>query len=491
MSDYELWLPSEVAREMKGNADNDVSYREALNSVLMEYGYSTAEIELRREDVGWTRLSVSDTGGAPVYDRVGSVKNARVYYLRDPLSKQAIRIWTGYSIGRGINWQAADEGADKILREFWGATANQSVLSTQGQGQSSDKLLVDGEVFFVFFPAKGNGVTKIRRIDPLEITEIITDPDDRDTVLLYKREFWAGSTMHTLYYPDYTNETPNESARDKDGKEVTADQQSPIYHVAFNTLAPRGVSLLYSAMDWSRAHRKFVEARASITQALAKFAWKAKVKGGSTAVSAVQSQLQSSLATGRGTENNPPAAAGSTWVENQGLDLTPIKTESGASAAQTDANMLLQMFGAAVGVFPHYFGAGEAFRLATATAMERPMQIQFESYQKMWSDTYDNIFNYVLNENNISEDKRFIDIDFPPITEKDAMAAINAVAQIITVMPALDTDEVRKLVLTNLGVNNPEEVLDGISTEESAAYHLAKALRDYKVALKEGSGDAR
>lgn len=488
----ELWIPESaraLIRERELASDPDDATLESL--LLREYGIGTADLELARDDAGWIGLGAVGAIGLPDMTRVASVRRARVYYVRDPLSKQAIRVWTDYSIGRGISWKAKDEDTNEILHGFWNDNVNEPILSNQGQRKSSDSLLVDGEIFFVFF-SNNAGDVKIRRIDPLEITEIITDPDDKETKLFYKRQ-WATPQSKTreIYYPDWANEKPKTIPPGAQGGEREIAESGVIYHIAFNTPGTRGVSLLLAAMDWTKAHRKFLEARAAITEALALFAWKAKIKGSSADVTTIRNQLRSSLAAGGSTESNPPPAPASTMVENEGIDMTPIRTETGARNAQVDGAMLLQLFGSAVGIFPHYFGAGESFRLATATAMERPMRVQFEAYQQLWGDIYDNIFHYVMDKNKIAKDKRFIDIDFPPIVEKDATDSIKVIAEILMVLPELGVDEVKKLVLTNLGINNPDEVLADIGSVESSANKLVRALKEVRVAIEKEDGNGK
>ncbi len=483
-----FYLPESVVQEwrvqMNKPGTDGAIFSAAIESVLHEAGIGMAEFDLAREDVGWVKLGLGETTGLPEMTRTYSVRRARAYYTRDPLSKQAVRTWTNFTLGRGITFLAKDKHANDILREFWDAPVNEPILSNSGQRKSNDKLLVDGEVFFIFFEAAGK--VKIRRIDPLEITEIITDPDDVETKKLYKR-IWTTSQQQpkTAYYRDWANEDKAGTWIDAAGQPKQANADGVIYHVPFNSLSIRGISLLFAGMDWSRAHRKFLEARASITQALARFAWKAKIKGSAAQVDTVRREWQSTLATTDSGETNPPTAPGGTFVENEGYNLTPIKTESGASAAQVDANMLLGIFGASVGILPHYFGAGEAFRLATAKAMELPMLVQFEAHQQFWADVYDNIFTYVMNKNKIDKDKQFVDIDFPPIVEGELGPRIEAITKAVVAFPELDGNELRKLVLTTLGVNNPDEVLAGIAPVEVAAIKITKGLKELTKQLKE------
>ncbi len=487
---FELWLPEDTLRDIRKRAqapgEEGAIYSAALESLLQEAGIGMADFELARDDAGWLKLGLGDSTGIPEQTRTLSVKRARAYFARDPLSAQAVRTWTNFTLGRGITFQAKDEHANDILREFWDAPINEPILSNKGQRKSNDKLLIDGEIFFIFFEAAGK--VKIRRIDPLEIIEIITDPNDAETKKLYKR-VWVDSQnkTHEAYYLDWANTNKEETWLDSLGTPQGTNADGVIYHVPFNSLSIRGVSLLFSGMDWAKAHRKFLEARASITQAMARFAWKAKIKGSAAQVAAVRSEWQSTLATTGSGETNPPPAPASTFVENEGYDLTPIKTETGAAAAQVDANMLLGIFGASVGILPHYFGAGEAFRLATAKAMELPMLVQFEAHQQFWADVYDNIFTYVMTKNKVDTDEQFVDIDFPPIVESEMAGRIEAITKAVVAFPELDGNDMRKLVLTTLGVNNPDEVLAGIAPVEVAAVKITKGLKELTKQLKEGN----
>ena len=151
--------------------------REALQSV---------EDQLSIEDRGWINLSGQTGDIITDQSRILNLKLSRLYAVKDPLGKQSIRLWTDYTFGTGITWQSENEKAVNVLKPFWNAPANQSVLSARGQRRSSDKVLIDGEMFFAIF--LGTEST-IRTIDPLEIIEIITNPEDREDVKYYKRQW--------------------------------------------------------------------------------------------------------------------------------------------------------------------------------------------------------------------------------------------------------------------------------------------------------------
>ncbi|MCK4580720.1 MAG: hypothetical protein KAU10_05165, partial [Dehalococcoidia bacterium] len=237
----------------------------------------TVEDLLRLEDTGWTNFSqqhviISDT------DRINNLKLSRLYALKDPLGKQSIRLWTDYSFGRGIAWSVPEEekATREVLEAFWGAAANRSVLAPTGQRMGSNKLLIDGEVFFAIFLG-AEGKAKIRRIHPLEIAEIITDPEDIENVLYYRRT-WTDrqGSSHETIYRDITN-IEGESGKSLTGATIERNDDALIYHLAYNTTEQRGNPLLLPALDWIKLYRRFLGSRIAIMLALAKFAWKAKV----------------------------------------------------------------------------------------------------------------------------------------------------------------------------------------------------------------------
>ena len=92
-----------------------------------------------------------------------------------------------------------------------------------------------------------------------------------------------------------------------------------------------------------------------------------------------------------------------------------------------------------------------------------------------------------MNKNGIAPDKQFVDIDFPPIVESELAERIEAITKAVVAFPELDGKDLRKLVLTTLGVNNPDEVLAGIAPIEVASVKITKGLKELTAILKEGN----
>ena len=417
---------------------------------LVQEATRSVEQELALEDSGWYTLGSNSYAVIQPIQRFENVRASRLYCVRDPLAFQSIRLWTDYTFGTGMSYNAKDEKTQIVLDKFWQDPDNRPVLSASGQRKLSDKANIDGELFFVVFLGT-KGKATIRSIEPLEITEIISDPDDIDSVLYYRRD-WSDQQghYHTTYYRSATN-LKNEAAIDSTHRGVSATDEGIVFHKAFNTISQRGNPLMLPALDWLKQYRKFLAARVAIMLAMARFAWRLKVKGGQAAVDAQSSKLS--------TEDGAPAAA-STIAENEGVDMSPIKTDTGAKNAIDDGKMLkLQVFTTAG--FPEtYYGDVSVGSLATAKTVELPVIKMIQSRQQIFEDLFQDIDELVMAHNKIAPTNWYVDRNWPPITPRDALAFADAVSKVVASFPSFGGSEaVMQATLTALGIDDTAEVI--------------------------------
>ncbi len=456
----------------------ELAPRDELEEIIREATQSVEDM-LRLEDQGWQSLTGQTgeviTGSA----RVANLKLSRLYAIKDPLGKQSVRLWTDYTFGMGLTWQSENEQTQKVLEAFWDNPENKSVLSARGQRKSSDKLLIDGDVFFALFLGSKDEA-RIRFIDPLEITEIITDPDDIDKVFYYRRD-WAdlqGET-HTDYYRDYTN-IKDEKVKDSADANIQKTQEALIYYLNYNTTTQRGNPLLLPALDWIKQYRRFLASRIAVMLALARFAWKNKIAGSQAIVDTIKA-----------TTHGKEIAAGSILLENMGSDTTPIKADSGAKGAYQDAKMIKYQVCAAVGIPEQYFGDISTGNLATAKTVELPMMKMFQSYQAIWLGAYKDINEIVLAHAGINKENWYVDMDFPKIAPADVAQAAEAIVGILGALPELGvSDDVKQIALMTLGVNDPADVLAQLTVDTKEAMSnpevaLLKVLIQVRESLKE------
>jgi hypothetical protein len=433
--------------------------------------YTRADIELALDDRGWLNNKNYFTPENDSQTRTVLVGKSRLYWLRDPLAKQAVRLWTDYALGTGITFASEDAATQTAITAFMKDRRNRRVTSSEGQRKLSKKLLIDGEIFFAVFMIDGKKV--IRCIDPIQITHIITNPEDSEHILGYRRAIPGinGTQGKAVYYADWTADDEDRALGEQQkvfmNENISFEDDVVVYHLPFDCVHQRGNGLLSSVVDWSREHRRFMEARVAITQALSKYAYKLTAKGGQATLNAIKARVESTYASTPAStvEKKPQPAPGGTFAQNQALDLEAAPRMTGAGDSEKDGNQLKLMICSGTGIMLHYFGDPSTGNLATATAMELPMLKMFYSYQELWKDAWVDIFTIVMDvDSNDGIDDALEDlkltIELPPILDSDLTALGSALTSIAGLWPEIaESDEVLTLVLTSLEVPNVEDVL--------------------------------
>ena len=385
--------------------------RETLNFLSEPYyneGYLNGSVDLSG------RPGDTYAGGATDLDmqtRIREVSNARAMAVFSPPMHHAIRLHRCYVIGQGIPQPTSkDSDVQDVIEDFWTDPDNFELGTHIGQAETDARQTIDGELFMALYVDDATGHVKARAVDALDIVDLVSDPNDRRRVLYYRMRLYADTydfnggalTQRTdsetfCYVPDWRNTDPS-----RDPYKGKARPAGPagcvIAHFPLNRLGLRGVPDAAAGGAWVREHRKFMESRAVITQALSRIALVKTIKGGPQAVNAMGAQDRSSLVGNPyGFETNPPSPAGSTYTKSQGVDLEQLKVDTGAGNAVHDGEMLAQMVGTAAGLPTHYIlMSSETQRLATAVSMELPVLKMYEDAQKRWLDMLRDILEFAL-----------------------------------------------------------------------------------------------
>ena len=378
-------------------------WRMTGQDLLREMDQQTLDL-LRRQLQYQTIIS----GESTELDRLQVVEMARHYYNNaDPLIWRMVSIWTDYGFGQHIQLTCNDEKAQEAIDAFVEAPANRGIMSDRELHKLSDVLLIDGELFFLFYVSAADGAVTLRRIPTEQIKEIHCDPDDEDMQILYQREWTpkAGETSK-LFYRDWTASDENVrqvlgALKDAVLAEARNDGATPQYimHVPFNTLEKRGWPMVGRSIPWSEEYRRFLEARAAVAASVAQFVREAKaVGGGSRAVDAIKSFFASSLQTSSTDwERNPAAAPGSTLATNSAVDMRNYPLTTGAGDAEIDGMTIAAQAGVGMGIPPHLLGRPDAMQnRATAKEVMGPLMRQLERYQVFWSSVFRDIVDFVL-----------------------------------------------------------------------------------------------
>lgn len=490
-----------------------MAFTEHSNNELLQE--RIAELELALDDVGYERIGDSNFDKQftkASIDKIAAM--ARVYWLKNPLIKRAVATQANYVFGQGVDVVAADEDVQTVVDAFMEDSKNRAELTgEQAMLTKETELQVTSNLFFTFFTDPLNGATRVRTIPLSEITRIIYNPDDSKEPWYYYRQWQQpkepGSQkyeMHQAMYPDINYMPKGGLPKHFNGIEVMA--LNPVYHVKTNCLSDMeyGVSEIYAAIDWAKAYKDFLEDWYTIVKSLSKFAWKATSKSGATGMTQAKQVLEGAINGSSNPMNSDlPGQAAQVWMSSDNFDLAPMP-KSGATVAVDDGRRALLMVCAATGIYEHYFGDPSTGNLATAKAMEQPMLLMFQERQELWTDVFNTILGYVINQSalkpggklrgvmsfndygesyvDMGDTDRSVDVKFPPILQEDVNERIDAIVKSVTLSgqtPAntIDLKTATTQMLTALGEDT--DIVDKLFPDDPKSWDEVEEEKQQKA----------
>ena len=411
------------ARQMQGSGPWLVSEaREQLDKPgkLREVQPTTSQgafgdMELALQNVEWRReinlswLEFSRWGIQQI------ILISRLYYIKNPLIRRLIDIASVYVFGRGVEVTSSDEDANEVLQEFF--EREKKTLGQIALVELEKRKYYDGNLFFALFPdATDTGKTKIRTIDATEIQDVVCDPNDTDSPWFYRRSWvqrifdpvsGATSTKHEeQYYPslEYWDQMTKGGSisplavQPQQINQLAVNWTTPILHRKCGAVAKWhfGCPIIYPALDWAKAARKYLEACSTVKLALARFAAVFTTKGGQQAIMGAKQQLGTTV--GPGTplwDSNPTPVNASILASGPGSTLE-FMNATGKGGDPEEVRQYKLMACIVVGVPETFLADVSTGNLATATTLDRPTELVFSEKQEAWREDLATIAKFVL-----------------------------------------------------------------------------------------------
>lgn len=370
----------------------DFERMEAQADRLLEEAVGRFRTLPQMQEPGWQPLGSASNRDlvAGEIDRSGQNQLARWYYHQDPTASQAVMLHNAYTFARGVSVKAKDDRLQPWIDLFWKDMRNRhSLTRAAAQWHLNTERQLEGELFFGLFVSTLTGRVTVRLFDPAEFpdpTGIVTMPGDPTFPVYFRRtymprwfDFNAGvyktGPSKTDYYPDFRNAGADLNGKGHGGW-VTWPDRTEIYvmHVCTNPLGGRGLTHLNAGLPWIRALKGFMEDRATLTLALATFAFKQKVRGNRQAVQRLidqWSRYETEKRYGPPGDSRERRQGANTLIENEASSLEQLRTDSGASNAYQDMRMFRQQAGLGAGhIFEHYLGDPSCYSADTEVLTE-------------------------------------------------------------------------------------------------------------------------
>lgn len=485
-------------------------------------------------DPGWRAFAVLTQQEFSPEGMVQLRAVCRLMALANPLIKRGLDLRATYVWGQGVHIAARATGrtpetgakgpkeqdVDAVVAAFLDDTANKrAVFGAQVADELEHSLGTDGEVFIALFTRPASGWVQARPFTADEVTEIITDPDDRCTPWYYRRS-WdrtdydnqgnKTTIRQELLYPDVDYKPRRKPARFA-GVDIAWD--APVVHIAVNrpTGWLRGIPDAYSSIPWARAYKEFLEQWAGLMRSLARFAWRTTAEGKNraqvkAAVSAATTTATTVDTRPAGTAGGPttggitavtPSAPGQVGAvaitpPTGGLEAIP-KTGATIDAASGRPIAMMVAAGMGVPVTMLLSDPGQTGARATAETLDMPLQRMMESRQGVWQQAIQRILRHVITEavrapqgplkGRVDRDRvtdreylvlspdtdTTIDVTFPDLDDVEALEKVQTVmaaAASRTIPPEM----ILRMLLQALGVKDVDSIIEKLTDDTTGEF---------------------
>lgn len=366
---------------------------------------ATGDINLMLQTVNWKReinlswLEFSRWGIQQL------ILICRLYWMKNPIVRRLVDVCAAYVFARGVEVTTGDEDANAVLKDFF--ERNKNVVGRVALMRTERQKDTDGNVFWAFFTDKTDkGKTTIRTIDPLEVMDIVTDPEDQDSPWYFLR-VWSERTFDATapttitpkqaWYPSITYK-PDEADRLPEIRGIQVNWDAPVYHRKCGDIGKWlfGCPRIYPMLDWAKEANRFLTACASIRQALAQFSMTVTTKGGQQALDAIKQQIMTTVGPSSNLlDANPPALHGSVFGSGPGTKIEAFKTAGAGFDPEGVRQYKLQCC-MVKGVPETFLSDVSTGNLATANSLDRPTETFMLSLQEEWVFDLIVICTYVL-----------------------------------------------------------------------------------------------
>ncbi len=460
-------------------------------------------LELAMEDQGWQRLIAA---GEREFTRDGLARitaACRLYAIKNPLIARGLGLRQAYVFGQGVEVTGRANGKRRdgeqdvngVVQAFLDDPGNRrAAFGAEAQQRLERALGTDGNLFLSLWTRPASGRVQVRVLPWAEITDVISNPDDASEPWFYRRQWTRSvvdpatgvptSTAMVALYPALFYR-PTSRPRSIGDVEVRWD--APVRHIKVNDLEGWrfGVPDAYPAIDWAKAYKEFLEDWARLVKSLSRFAWRTTAKG-ATQAAGIKTRLAQMPARDPGTGQSMDV--GGTAIMPVGMAMEAIP-KSGATVDSDSGRPIAMMVASALGVPVTMLLAdpGVTGARAVAESLDQPTELTMLGRRRVWTDALRDIAEHVVRESVRApngalkgsvardDDREFVvlagdtestvDIVWPDLTGVDPaklVEAITTAADTGTVPP----DVVLRLLLSALGVNNVDELVDAMSDED-------------------------
>ena len=437
--------------------------------IIIQNGVKQIETEIeeayrdKQTDGPWYKIGGTE-GEKELNDeeRKTLLKNSRDRYWKTPEGRSLIESAVHYIIGKGIVYNADDENAivQEKVEEFWNHPRNMMELR---QKEIIRRALRDGEVFIRYFTDK-MGMSTLRFVEPEEIEEIKSSPNDAEDIKSYIRRW-----------------TPSGSQTQKE-ESIQADDMIHL-KLGVDMNMARGRPYIESIIKRLIQLEHFIEGRVRKNRIAAGYILEKIVKGPSGTSDQVSSVTggMTNAATDAGISTAPKRMPkfGSVVVHNEAIEYKWCHPDIKADDCKEDARLIKLSICSGVNAPEYLLSDASNANYASTMVAENPYVRSMEDYQDTFEVYFQMIFRKVI--------ERFIKGKMVPATSTETVMKERRILRHIIPKAEkglmkkvrellVDTEEIRPIpTKTSVSIEFPPMIHKELK-QDSEAYQIHDAM---------------
>ncbi|MFC1996978.1 hypothetical protein ACFLXI_05145 [Chloroflexota bacterium] len=329
--------------------------RERIGKWLMgpKVAAELAAVRVRVDDsAGWESVTTSG------HDRAASdieelYRDSLTAWRKNPMAFRVVQTITDFVVGDKIVVSSENDKMQKFLSAFWNHPENYMENRLESM---CEELSRAGDLFVLLFQNAADGMSYVRFITKDQVSQIKTAANDWEKELIVVEK----------------PRNPGEKTKNWYTQESKMSKKSKAIILHYSVNRPIGALLgegdLNVIVPWLLRYSRMLEDRVRLNWAMRAFLW---------IVTVPTNKIKQK------TEKYKSAPEpGAVIIKDEGEDWAVMTPNMRGADASHDMRALRQMIDAGSGQPPHWRGEGENTNLATATAMQSPVERHLTRRQK-------------------------------------------------------------------------------------------------------------
>lgn len=379
-------------------------------------------------DVQWRRLSGNSVRELPIATWARQCEVCYWLWKTNPLGNWLIETLTALVAGQGFTYTAENDEVRDLIKSLWDDPINAFDLKVEGKVR---ELGIFGVQCWPVFKGEQTGRIRLGMVDPSQIQEIYTDPENAELQIGVKIANLQTGQFRLLktILEEESDSVMSDAAREL--RDSFEDGECFLFSINRVSNDPWGTSDIFVLADWLDEYEDFIYQYSEKARKQNAFIWDVTVNG------ADDKECQ------RIAEQYPKQGDAALRVHNEKMNWEPKAPKLQAIEIKESAGVFRNHILGNKSIPEHWYGGGGDVNRATAGESNEPILAFVRSRQNMVKHILTQIIRYAIRSAldarylTVPEEEAFkFSINMPEATNTDLNKLSTAVRDIVNSLVA-------------------------------------------------------